>query len=65
LRTSYFSTILETTREFGAELKAAITQTGDVIWSMHKKNVKLQINSGNGLRPVSNSSVELEVGCPG
>jgi len=27
--------------------------------------VKLQINSGNGLRPVSNSSVELEVGCPG
>jgi len=27
--------------------------------------VKLQINSGNGLRSVSNSSVELEVGCPG
>src|SRR6266568_8138068 len=29
----YFATILETASECGAELKAAITQTGDVIWS--------------------------------
>ena len=28
---SYFATILETTSQCGAELKAAITQTGDVI----------------------------------
>ncbi len=35
--TSYFATILETAAECGGELKAAITQTGDVIWSMHKK----------------------------
>jgi hypothetical protein len=34
---SYFSAILETACDSGAELKAAITQTGDVIWSMHKK----------------------------
>src|SRR5437867_6936276 len=29
---SYFATILETASECGAQLKAAITQTGDVIW---------------------------------
>ncbi len=34
---SYFSTILEAVTGCGGELKAAITQTGDVIWSMHKK----------------------------
>lgn len=34
---TYFETILETAEDGGAELKAAITQTGDVIWSMHKK----------------------------
>jgi adenine-specific DNA methylase len=33
----YFAAILESATEHGAELKAAITQTGDVIWSMHKK----------------------------
>ena len=33
----YFATILESATENGAELKAAITHTGDVIWSMHKK----------------------------
>jgi adenine-specific DNA methylase len=33
----YFATILESATASGAELKAAITQTGDVIWSMHKK----------------------------
>lgn len=34
---SYFATILESADEAGAELKTAVTQTGDVIWSMHKK----------------------------
>lgn len=34
---SYFATILETADDRGAELRTAITQTGDVIWSMHKK----------------------------
>jgi hypothetical protein len=42
--TSYFATILETASACGGELKAAITQTGDVIWSMHKKK-----NSGSVL----------------
>jgi len=43
---SYFSTILETASEHGAELKAAITQTGDVIWSMHKKKNSASVLAG-------------------
>jgi DNA modification methylase len=44
--TSYFATILETTGDCGAELKAAITQTGDVIWSMHKKKNSASVLAG-------------------
>lgn len=43
---SYFSTILETASACGAELKAAITQTGDVIWSMHKKKNSMSVLAG-------------------
>jgi hypothetical protein len=44
--TSYFATILETASECGGELKAAITQTGDVIWSMHKKKNSASVLAG-------------------
>ena len=44
--TSYFATILETAAECGGELKAAITQTGDVIWSMHKKKNSASVLAG-------------------
>lgn len=43
---AYFATILETASESGAELKAAITQTGDVIWSMHKKKNSASVLAG-------------------
>jgi len=43
---SYFATILETATSGGAELKAAITQTGDVIWSMHKKKNSESVLAG-------------------
>jgi adenine-specific DNA methylase len=43
---SYFETILETAGEQGAELVAAITQTGDVIWSMHKKKNSASVLAG-------------------
>jgi hypothetical protein len=43
---SYFATILETVNECGGELKAAITQTGDVIWSMHKKKNSASMLAG-------------------
>jgi len=43
---TYFATILETATASGAELKAAITQTGDVIWSMHKKKNSASVLAG-------------------
>jgi hypothetical protein len=43
---SYFATILETASKCGGELKAAITQTGDVIWSMHKKKNSESVLAG-------------------
>jgi adenine-specific DNA methylase len=43
---SYFATILESATENGAEFKAAITQTGDVIWSMHKKKNSESVLAG-------------------
>lgn len=44
--TSYFAAILETASECGGELKTAITQTGDVIWSMHKKKNSANVLAG-------------------
>jgi hypothetical protein len=44
--TSYFSTILETVTGCGGELRSAITQTGDVIWSMHKKKNSASVIAG-------------------
>jgi hypothetical protein len=40
------SLILETAGDCGAELRAAITQTGDVIWSMHKKKNSASVLAG-------------------
>jgi hypothetical protein len=44
--TSYFATILETASKCGGNLEAAITQTGDVIWSMHKKKNSASVLAG-------------------
>jgi hypothetical protein len=44
--TSYFAAILEIASQCGAALKAAITQTGDVIWSMHKKKNSASVLAG-------------------
>ncbi len=43
---SYFATILETASESGAQLRAAIVQTGNVIWSMHKKKNSESVLAG-------------------
>ena len=42
----YFEAILEEATEAGAELKAAVTQIGDTIWSMHKKKNKESVLAG-------------------
>ncbi|MBI3884665.1 MAG: hypothetical protein HY302_02890 [Opitutae bacterium] len=43
---SYFATILDAASDAGAEFKTAITQTGDVIWSMHKKKNSESVIAG-------------------
>jgi hypothetical protein len=42
----YFAAILEEAAEAGAELRAAVTQVGDTIWSMHKKKNKERVLAG-------------------
>jgi len=43
---AYFEAILSTAAESGAELKAAVAQVGDPIWSMHKKKNKESVLAG-------------------
>lgn len=42
----YFEAILSSAQEAGAELKAAVSQVGDPIWSMHKKKNKDSVLAG-------------------
>ena len=42
----YFKAILSAAADEGAELKAAISQVGDPIWSMHKKKNKESVLAG-------------------
>lgn len=42
----YFEAILSSARKSGAELKAAVSQVGDPIWSMHKKKNKDSVLAG-------------------
>jgi len=44
--TSYFEAILCSAAEGGADLKAAISQVGDPIWSMHKKKRDQSVLAG-------------------
>ncbi len=43
---AYFEAILSAAAETGAELKAAVAQVGDPIWSMHKKKNKETVLAG-------------------
>jgi 16S rRNA G966 N2-methylase RsmD len=43
---AYFEAILSAAAESGAELKAAVAQIGDPIWSMHKKKNKESVLAG-------------------
>jgi hypothetical protein len=43
---AYFEAILSTAAESGAELRAAVAQVGDPIWSMHKKKNKESVLAG-------------------
>ena len=43
---SYFEAILSGAAEGGAELRAAVSQVGDPIWSMHKKKGNQSVLAG-------------------
>lgn len=51
----YFAAILEEATEAGAELRAAVTQIGDTIWSMHKKKNKERVLAGEMILSFCNS----------
>jgi hypothetical protein len=65
----YFKAILSAAVEEGAELKAAISQIGDPIWSMHKKKNKESVLAGeliltfykSGLRKISKTNRSFDV----
>ena len=42
----YFKAILSSAADSGAELKAAVSQVGDPIWSMHKKKRRRSVLAG-------------------
>jgi hypothetical protein len=44
--TAYFEAILSAAADEGAELRSAVPQVGDVIWSMHKKKNRESVLSG-------------------
>jgi DNA modification methylase len=45
-KTSYFDAILSSAAEEGADLRAAVPQVGDTIWSMHKKKGNESVLAG-------------------
>jgi hypothetical protein len=51
----YFAAILEEATEAGAELRAAVTQIGDTIWSMHKKKNMERVLAGEMILNFHNS----------
>jgi hypothetical protein len=44
--TAYFSAILSAAAECGADLRSAVSQVGDPIWSMHKKKSSQSVLAG-------------------
>jgi 16S rRNA G966 N2-methylase RsmD len=52
---SYFATILEAAAEAGAELRAAVSQVGDPIWSMHKKKNAQSVLAGEFILTFQNT----------
>jgi 16S rRNA G966 N2-methylase RsmD len=60
----YFAAILEEAAKVGAELRAAVTQIGDTIWSMHKKKNKERVLAGEMILSFCNARNTPEVRRP-
>lgn len=52
---AYFEAILSSAAEMGADLKAAVSQIGDPIWSMHKKKSNQSVLAGEMILTFQNA----------
>jgi hypothetical protein len=59
---SYFKAILEAARDSGAELRSAVSQVGDPIWSMHKKKNKATVLAGEVILTFFKDGLHNEAG---
>ncbi|MGH7837992.1 MAG: hypothetical protein ACREQC_09260, partial [Candidatus Binataceae bacterium] len=60
--TAYFDSILSSAAEAGADLRAAVPQVGDTIWSMHKKKNNESVLAGELILTFYNSGKAISVG---
>jgi hypothetical protein len=60
----YFAAILEEAAKAGAELRAAVTQIGDTIWSMHKKKNKERVLAGEMILSFCNAQTPPQMRRP-
>ena len=57
---SYFQSILSSAAESGADLRAAVSQVGDPIWSMHKKKGSASVLAGELILTFYKTGVRIE-----
>ncbi len=58
---AYFEAILASAADTGAELKAAVSQIGDPIWSMHKKKNKESVLAGEMILTFCKTGLKRQV----
>ncbi len=58
---AYFEAILSAAAESGAELKAAVAQVGDPIWSMHKKKNRESVLAGEMILTFRKTGVRRQI----
>jgi hypothetical protein len=59
--TAYFDTILSSAAEGGGDLRAAVPQVGDTIWSMHKKKGNESVLAGELILTFCNIGKPIEL----
>lgn len=60
--TAYFDAILSSAAEGGADLRAAVPQVGDTIWSMHKKKGNESVLAGELILTFCKTGIPIELG---
>jgi DNA modification methylase len=60
--TAYFDAILSSAAENGADLRAAVPQVGDTIWSMHKKKGNESVLAGELILTFRKTGIPVRLG---